>query len=69
MRSHELYEESLVPMAQQAYESLQSAYESGGIDMNFIDLLDSIQALLQLELDVVRLERDIQQSAAQLFII
>ncbi len=66
IRSVTLYTDSLVPKAAQTFESLQAAYGSGEEGTVFIDLLDSIQALLRLELEQVRLSRDAQQAAAKL---
>lgn len=66
-RRYMLYEDSLVPKAEQTYEVLQAAYASGGTGAaSFIDVLDSIQTLLQMELEKVRAARDWQQSAAKL---
>jgi len=65
-RRYELYEESLIPQARQAYESLQSQYGTTEASANFIDVLDSVQTLLRFELDQVRAERDWQIGAAEL---
>lgn len=66
MRSRALNLDSLIPKAQQTFESLQAAYASGAGNTSFIDVLDSVQELLELDLNVVRLERDWQQAAARL---
>ncbi len=70
-RRYNLYEDSLIPQAQQAYEDLQSQYGttelgSGLAAASFIDVLDSVQTLLSFELDQVRAERDWQIGAAEL---
>jgi len=46
--------------------SLQSAYASGAGNADFIDVLDSIQTLLNFELEQIRAARNGQQAAARL---
>ncbi len=65
-RRYDLYENSLIPQARQAYESLQSQYGTTETSASFIDVLDSIQTLLSFELDQVRAEKDWQIGAAEL---
>lgn len=65
-RRYNLYEDSLLPKAQQTYHSLQSAYASGDLNANFLDLLDSVRLLLDFELEQLRSSRDHQIAAANL---
>jgi outer membrane protein TolC len=65
-RRFNLYEESLLPKAQQTYESLQSAYGTGDTSADFLDLLDSVRQLLDFELEQIRAARDLQIAAADL---
>ena len=65
-RRHGLYEQTLLPKAQQSYQSLQSAYASGDSKASFIDLLDSVRLLLDFELEQIRANRDLQLAAAEL---
>ncbi len=65
-RRHRLYNENLLPQAQRTYESLQSRYATGAGGATFLDVLDSIQTLLEFELEAIRAERDWHVSAAQL---
>ena len=65
-RRHGLYKDTLVPQAEQTYESLQSQYSAAQGDADFLDLLDSVQMLLAFELEHVRAARDVQVAAAQL---
>lgn len=66
LRRYTLYEASLIPQAQSAYESLQSQYASSSWDVTFLDVLDSIQTLLNFELEHVRAGRDWRVGAAEL---
>lgn len=65
-RRHALYSDTLVPQAEQTYESLQSQYAAAEGGADFLDLLDSVQTLLAFELEQVRAVRDLQVAAAQL---
>ena len=65
-RRYHLFKDSLLPKAQQGYESLQSAYASGSLQASFLDVLDSIQTLLNFELELLTSVRDWQQAAARL---
>jgi outer membrane protein TolC len=56
----------LIPQAQNAYESLQSQYANSSWDVTFLDVLDSIQTLLNFELEHVRAGRDWRVSVAEL---
>ena len=64
-RRYLLFEQTLIPQAQQTYEALQSSYASGA-DADFLDVLDSIQTLLDFELEQVQAARDLQLAAAEL---
>ena len=65
-RRYALYRDTLVPQAEQTYESLQSQYAAAEVGAGFLDLLDSVQTLLAFELEQVRAARDWQTGAAQL---
>ncbi len=66
LRRYNLYRDSLLPKAQQTYDSLQAAYASGGTSTDFLDVLDSIRFLLNFQLDQLRAERDLHLAAADL---
>ncbi len=63
-RRYQTVEDRLVPQAQSIYESLQSAYASGDAGADFLDVLDSIQTLLDFELERARAFRDAHLAAA-----
>jgi len=65
-RRHRLFEQSLIPKAEQTYQSLQSAYASGEPEAEFIDVLDSVQTLLEFELEQIAAARDWRNAAARL---
>ncbi len=65
-RRQDLYTESLVPKAQQTYESLQTSYALGTSNTNLLDLLVSVNTLLEFELEGLRAVRDLHVAAAEL---
>lgn len=65
-RRANLFTESLIPKASQTYESLQSAYSLGTSGVALIDLLESVNALLEFELEGRRATRDMHIAAAEL---
>ncbi|MCC6697492.1 MAG: TolC family protein [Candidatus Hydrogenedentes bacterium] len=65
-RRYQLFDQTLIPQAQQTYEALQTSYASGGTETDFLDVLDSIQTLLDFELEKVQAGRDLQLAAAEL---
>ncbi len=65
-RRHALYKETLIPQAQMTYESLQSGYAVGTPGAGFLDILGSVQTLLDFELEHHRAARDWQAAAAEL---
>jgi len=65
-RRHRLFEDTLVPQAQQTYESLQTAYAADLLGSSFLDVLDSLQTLLDFQLEQVRAVRDWHVAAAEL---
>ncbi|MBI2434985.1 MAG: TolC family protein, partial [Candidatus Hydrogenedentes bacterium] len=65
-RRFNLYRDVLLPRAQQTYDSLQGRYASGDTTAGFLDVLGSVQALLNTELEQVRALRDIQIGGARL---
>ena len=52
VRKEQLYRDSLLPKAQQAFAVSQGAYEAGNVD--FMDLVDAQRTLLELELALER---------------
>ena len=65
-RRYYLFERSLLPQAQRSYDSLQAQYATADFGTSFIDVLDSIQTLLSIELEQVRAKRDWYISEAEL---
>ncbi|NIA15219.1 MAG: TolC family protein [Nitrospiraceae bacterium] len=65
-RRHALYRDSLLPQAQMTYETLQSGYAVGMPGAGFLDILGSVQILLDFELEQHRAARDWQVAAAEL---
>jgi cobalt-zinc-cadmium efflux system outer membrane protein len=63
---YHLFQGSLLPKEQQAYENLQSAYASGDAQARFLDVLDSIQTLLEFELQLLDSTRNWHQATARL---
>lgn len=61
-----LYEERLIPRANQTYETLQGAYASGAMEAEFLDVLESIREVLNFDLERLRATRDWQVAAAEL---
>jgi len=65
-RRYNLYTDVLIPRARQTYESLQSRYSAGEQGAAFLDVLGSVQVLLNYELEQLRAARDLQVGAARL---
>ena len=65
-RRHALYRDTLLPQAQMTYESLQSGYAVGLPGAGFLDILGSVQTLLDFELEHHRAARDWQTAATEL---
>ena len=65
-RRHNLRTDSLIPQAEDAYESLEGNYISGVTNVNFIDVLDAQRMLLDFELERVRALRDWHVAATEL---
>lgn len=61
-----LYEENLIPQAEQTYEAVQTTYSSGDPAADFVDMLMSVQTLLDFELEKARAVRDVHVAAADL---
>lgn len=68
-RRFDLFTETLLPQAEQAYESLQSSYATADTRASFLDLLESVQLLLDFELQQVQASRDLHVAAANLEMI
>jgi outer membrane protein TolC len=66
VRRRALYKETLLPLAEQTYESLQSSYAAGRPEASFLDMMEAIRQLLDYGLEQVRAEKDIQDAAAEL---
>lgn len=64
-RRHHLYQEVLSPKEKQAYETLQTAYASGGA-VDFVALTESQQRLLEYQIEALRAVRDWHSAAAEL---
>jgi len=65
-RRYTLFENTLIPQAQQTYEAVQTTYASGSADADFLDVLDSVQTLLDFQLEQLKAARDLQVAAAEL---
>ncbi len=65
-RRYMLFEESLLPQAEQSYQSLESTYASGSARSDFLDFLGSVQLLLEFQLDQLRAARDVHVGNATL---
>ncbi|HEX4047801.1 MAG TPA: TolC family protein, partial [Elusimicrobiota bacterium] len=63
-RLFKVYDDTVLPQAQAALDSSQSAYEAGAL--GFLDLLDSERALLKFELEQERHRVDFAVAVAQL---
>lgn len=66
IRRQALYGESLLPQARQTYESLQERYAAGFFEASFIDVMESVDRILQFELERVRAVRDRHVAEADL---
>lgn len=65
LRRYRLYAESLVPKAQQTFESVQSSY-TAGLGADFLDLLDAERMLLDFHLEERGAARDVLLATADL---
>lgn len=65
-RRRALYLDTLLPQASQTYESLQGRYSLGYGTVGFIDVMESIQRILEYELARLQAERDWRVAAARL---
>lgn len=65
-RRYNLFENTLIPQAQQTYEAVQTTYASGSADADFLDVLESVQTLLDFQLEQLSAVRDLQVAAAEL---
>jgi outer membrane protein TolC len=65
-RRYRLYSESMIPLAYQTYESLQSRYATSSDGVEFLDLLESVRMLLEFQLAQLEAEKDWQAAAATL---
>lgn len=65
-RRHTLFEANLIPQAQRTFESLQSKYAAGLYETGFLDVIDSVQQLLDFEIEQTRAVRDWHVAAAEL---
>jgi outer membrane protein TolC len=61
-----LLDSTLLPQAQQTYEALLASYASGSMEADVLDLLSSVQMLLDFELEKAQVKRDLQVAAAEL---
>jgi len=65
-RRYHLYGDSLLPQAKATYESLVSRYSVDAEGSSFLDVLNSVQQLLDFQLEQARAARDWQIAAAEL---
>lgn len=65
-RRYNLFETTLIPQAQQTYEAVQTTYASGSVDADFLDVLESVQTLLDFQLEQLSAARDLRVAAAEL---
>ncbi len=65
-RRYNLYTDVLIPRARQTFDSLQSKYALGEPSATFLDVLASVQVVLEYELEQLRARRDLQIGAARL---
>lgn len=64
-RQYDLYENVLLPQAELIYEDLQTGYGLGEMG-DFVDLLESVNTLIEFQLSQVRAKTDLQNAAAEL---
>lgn len=65
-RRRALYRETLLPQAQQTFESVQGRYAVGYGTAGFVDLMESVQRILTYELAGFEADRDRRLAAARL---
>jgi outer membrane protein TolC len=65
-RRKDLYETTLIPQASLSFESVQTAYATGDWRVTFLDMLQSVQTLLEFEREQLRAVADGQIAAADL---
>ena len=65
-RRYNLFSDSLIPQAEETFESLERSYISGATDTNLIDVLDTQRMLLDFELEQVGALRDWHVAVAEL---
>jgi hypothetical protein len=66
MRRVNVFVGTLIPQTRLTYAALVSSYASGAPDTNFIDVLSSIQTMLDFELELIEVKRDLHLAAADL---
>lgn len=66
MRRVRVLNDSLIPQAKRTCETLQSTYAAGDPSASFLDVLSSVQTLLDFELEMVAAKRDLLNAAADL---
>jgi len=64
-RQYNLYEDVLLPESQLIYENLQTGYGLGEM-ADFVDLIESVNNMLEFQLEQARATRDLHAAAAQL---
>lgn len=65
-RRLKLYDETLLPKAKRTYETLQTGYATGSSDAGFLDVLTTVQTILEFDEQRAEALRDIQIAAADL---
>ncbi|MCC6797195.1 MAG: TolC family protein [Candidatus Hydrogenedentes bacterium] len=65
-RRLKLYDETLLPKSKRTYETLQTGYAAGNTDAGFLDVLTTVQTILEFDEQRAEALRDIQIAAADL---
>lgn len=65
-RRLKLYDETLLPKSKRTYETLQTGYATGNTDAGFLDVLTTVQTILEFDEQRAEALRDIQIAAADL---
>ena len=61
-----LYDDTLLPKVKRTYETLEDGYAAGNMEANFLDVLTTVQTILEFEEQRAQAVRDIHLAAADL---
>jgi len=64
-RQYNLYQDVLLPQSQRIYENLQTGYGLGEM-ADFVDLIESVNNMLEFQIEQARATRDLHATAAEL---